>query len=75
LPTNIVDGLSDLKFLGDKAAHKRITATNQELKLSINIIEDILNRMYEIDYKITRNIKNLSASIKKRKISGHYPEE
>jgi len=74
LPENIVEGLSELKFLGDKAVHQRITATKQELKLSINIIEDILNRMYEIDYKINHNIKSLSASIEKRKTSGHYPQ-
>jgi len=75
LPENIVEGLSNLKFIGDKAAHKLITPTKQELQLGIEIIEDILNRLYEIDYTIINKINKLSHHIEKGKKNGVYPSE
>lgn len=75
LPENIVEGLSSLKFIGDKAAHKLITPTKQELQLSIEIIEDIFNRLYEIDYTIMNKINSLSQHIEKGKKNGFYPSK
>jgi Domain of unknown function (DUF4145) len=73
LPENIVEGLSSLKFIGDKAAHKLIAPTKEELQLGIEIIEDILNRLYEIDYTVMNRLNKISQSIENGKKTGFYP--
>jgi len=51
LPSNIVFHLHDLRLLGNDAAHDLIPPDQEELHLAINLIEDILNFLYELDYK------------------------
>ncbi len=51
LPKNIVSNLHSLRFIGNEAAHELAAPTVEELKLAIEICEDLLNYLYELDYK------------------------
>lgn len=54
LPLNIVNNLHSLRFIGNEAAHELTAPTQQELRLAIEICEDLLNYVYELDYKASR---------------------
>lgn len=54
VPENIVEHLHSFRFLGNDAAHERVVPSKEELALAIQIIEDILNVVYELDYKTGR---------------------
>lgn len=54
LPQNIVSNLHSLRFIGNEAAHELVAPTQQELRLAIEICEDLLNYIYELDYKAHR---------------------
>jgi len=60
LPNNIIDGLQKLRVIGNDAAHQLTTPTKEELRLSIEILEDILNRLYETEYRIRSNLDKLN---------------
>ncbi len=51
LPKNIVNNLHSLRFLGNEAAHELIKPDPVELQLAINLAEDLLNFLYELDYR------------------------
>ncbi|TKJ33881.1 MAG: hypothetical protein CEE38_19860 [Planctomycetes bacterium B3_Pla] len=51
LPQNIVINLHSLRFIGNEAAHELSKPTKEELRLAIEICEDLLNYLYELDYK------------------------
>ncbi|WP_159453546.1 DUF4145 domain-containing protein [Geoanaerobacter pelophilus] len=51
LPQNIANNLHSLRFIGNEAAHELTAPTLYELKLAIEICEDLLNFFYELDYK------------------------
>lgn len=51
LPKNIVANLHNLRFMGNEAAHELSAPPQQELQLAIEICEDLLNYLYELDYK------------------------
>lgn len=51
LPKNIVANLHNLRFMGNEAAHELSAPVQQELRLAIEICEDLLNYLYELDYK------------------------
>jgi hypothetical protein len=51
LPQNIVTNLHSLRFIGNEAAHELAAPSSEELKLAIEICEDLLNYLYELDYK------------------------
>lgn len=51
LPTNIVTGLHDLRFMGNEAAHELSAPSQEELQLALEVCEDLLNFLYELDYK------------------------
>jgi hypothetical protein len=51
LPANIVANLHSLRFIGNEAAHELNAPKMQELRLAIEICEDLLNFLYELDYK------------------------
>ena len=51
LPPNIVTNLHSIRFLGNEAAHELTTPSYSELGLAIEICEDLLNFIYELDYK------------------------
>jgi hypothetical protein len=51
LPKNIVQSLHGFRFMGNEALH-RLTAPNAtNLRLAIDVSEDLLNFLYELDYK------------------------
>lgn len=51
LPKNIVANLHNLRFMGNDAAHELSAPSQEELLLAIEICEDLLNYLYELDYK------------------------
>lgn len=53
LPENIVKNLHGFRFMGNRAAHELEAPNNQELALAVDVIEDIFNFLYELDYKAT----------------------
>jgi hypothetical protein len=70
LPTNIVNHLHDLRFMGNEAAHELNPPDQEQLHLAISLIEDILNFLYELDYRASsftkwREIKRASNKLDK----------
>jgi Domain of unknown function (DUF4145) len=51
LPKNIVANLHNFRFMGNKAVHELESPTEFEITLALNVIEDILNFLYDLDYK------------------------
>lgn len=54
LPDNIIQSLHSFRFMGNKAAHELKTPHKEELSLAIEVIENLLNFLYELDYKVRR---------------------
>lgn len=63
---NIIKNLHHFRFTGNKAVHELKAPDREGTKLAIEVIEDLLNFFYELDYKVTR----LRKSAKKRKKKG-----
>lgn len=64
LPENLVNSLHEFRFIGNEAVHDLITPEKFVLKLAIEVIEDLMNYLYELDDKagrisLWRNIKPL----------------
>lgn len=57
LPANIVENLHSIRFIGNTAAHELEAPDEVELRLAIEILEDILNFLYDLDYKAERLAK------------------
>lgn len=51
LPKNIVTNLHSLRFMGNEAAHELSAPSQEEVQLALEICEDLLNYLYELDYK------------------------
>jgi hypothetical protein len=51
LPKNIVDSIHKFRFIGNEATHELQAPTELELRRAIEVIEDLLNFLYELDYK------------------------
>lgn len=51
LPLAIAENLKSYKFIGDSAAHYLEAPDKDSLKLGIEIIEDLLNYLYALEYK------------------------
>ena len=51
LPKNIVNNLHSLRFLGNEAAHELIKPDQVELLLAVNLAEDLMNFLYELNYR------------------------
>jgi len=54
LPSNIVASLHSFRFMGNEAAHELQAPSESELRLAIEVMEDLLNFLYELDYKAQR---------------------
>jgi len=50
LPANIVDSLHHFRFIGNEAAHELQAPSEAELRLAIEMTEDLLNFLYELIY-------------------------
>ena len=57
LPSSIVHSLHGFRFMGNEAAHELQAPRESELRLAIEVIEDILNFLYELDHKARRLLK------------------
>ena len=51
---NIIRNLHHFRFMGNKAVHELAAPKRTELALAISIIEDLLNFLYELDYKASQ---------------------
>lgn len=51
LPKSIVDNLHNFRFIGNEALHELEAPKLDQLAMAINVIEDLLNFLYELDYK------------------------
>ncbi|MEO7714720.1 MAG: DUF4145 domain-containing protein [Capsulimonas sp.] len=54
VPDNITKCLHSFRFMGNNAAHELKSPSRSDLRLAIGVSEDILNFLYELDYKATR---------------------
>ena len=54
LPSNIVQGLHSFRFMGNEAAHELQAPQRRDLQLAIEVMEDLMNFLYELDYKAQR---------------------
>jgi hypothetical protein len=60
---NIIKNLHHFRFTGNQAVHQLEAPNSDDAKLAIEVMEDLLNFLYELDYKASR----LRASAKARK--------
>jgi Domain of unknown function (DUF4145) len=51
---NIIRNLHHLRFMGNEAVHELAAPKPTELTLAISLIEDLLNFLYELDYKASQ---------------------
>ena len=51
LPGSIVKNLHEFRFIGNRAVHELEAPKTFELGLALEVIEDILNFLYALDYK------------------------
>ncbi|HLF72091.1 MAG TPA: DUF4145 domain-containing protein [Dehalococcoidia bacterium] len=61
VPGKIVANLSNFQFLGNQALHELKAPNPADLALSIEVLEDVMNVVFELDYKSA----NLSSIIAK----------
>ena len=54
LPENIVSNLHSFRFMGNTAVHELSPPKRKDLYLAIEVIEDLLNFLYELDYKTSQ---------------------
>ena len=54
LPENIVNNIHSLRFMGNQAAHELEPPSGYDLVVALEICEDLLNYLYELDYKTSR---------------------
>jgi hypothetical protein len=54
LPQNIVASLHSFRFMGNEALHELTPPKAADLRLAIEISEDLLNFLYELDYKASQ---------------------
>ena len=54
LPGNIVENLHGFRFMGNDAVHELAAPERDTLRLAIEVSEDLMNYLYELDYKASR---------------------
>jgi len=54
VPPNIVANLHSFRFLGNNALHRLSKPSKTDLQLALNVIEDLLNVVYDLDYHAQR---------------------
>lgn len=60
LPKAIVANLHSFRFMGNQAVHELTAPKRDELKIAIDVIEDLLNFLYDLDYKASLLAKKLT---------------
>lgn len=66
LGKNLIESLHSFRFIGNEAIHELTTPNKDNLSLAIDVIEDLLNYLYELDYKATQ----LNERVGRRKRGG-----
>jgi hypothetical protein len=51
LPGNIVENLHHFRFMGNEAVHELSAPSMDELRSAIEVMQDLLNYLYHLDYK------------------------
>ncbi len=51
LPNHIVTSLHTFRFTGNIALHKQNPPNQDDVRLAVGVIEDLLNYLYELEYK------------------------
>jgi hypothetical protein len=51
LPANIVESLHRFRFTGNEAVHELQAPSREDLASAIEVMEDLLNFLYDLDYK------------------------
>lgn len=60
VPTSVVKNLHGYRFLGNEALHRLDTPDAEDLALAIDVVEDVMNAIYELDYKSGRLMQRLT---------------
>jgi len=67
VPAGIVDNLHGFRFLGNTALHRLNRPPAEDLAMAIEVIEDVMNTIYELDYKSARLYRRVKPSNPKTK--------
>jgi Domain of unknown function (DUF4145) len=51
---NLIQALHNFRFAGNEAAHRLGALKADDARLAIEVMEDLLNFLYELDYKALR---------------------
>jgi hypothetical protein len=54
ISVSIKNNLHGIRFLGNDATHELDSLSRDEIMIAIEIMEDVLNYIYELDYKSSR---------------------
>ena len=57
---DIIKGLAGLKFMGDDAAHRLKSSQKIDLLVGINVMEDLLNSLYEVKSSLKKSSETLA---------------
>ncbi|MEA5479953.1 DUF4145 domain-containing protein [Pseudanabaena galeata UHCC 0370] len=60
LPSSIISGLDSFKYIGDNAAHRLERTKMEDLRLAIEVMEDLLNFLYSLDAKANYLFRTLN---------------
>lgn len=63
LPKNIVENLHSFRFIGNEALHELNPPDKKNLHLAIEVSEDLMNFLYELDYKASQLKKEQSKKV------------
>jgi hypothetical protein len=69
---NLIDSLHSFKFSGNDAVHHRVALTRDEAKTAIDVMDDVLNFLYDLDYKASQ-MKNASKQAEFRSLKNARP--
>jgi hypothetical protein len=67
LPAEVVKNLHGFRFMGNDALHDLVVPRPIDLNVAIDVVEDILNFLYALNYKasILENLKGKATRVKK----------
>lgn len=67
---NLIDALHHFRFAGNEAAHNLGVSTEEDARAGIQIMEDLLNFLYDLDYRASQ-MKYASKSKELRAVAKH----
>lgn len=62
VPMGIVGHLHGFRFLGNRALHELDAPSKEDLDLALSVVEDVLNVVYDLNYRAERLFKAASRS-------------